>query len=177
MFYIIWLFTFARPTATRLLRREQWTPVVSLCKSDGLSVGPRYQEFRAPFFRLGCISVVTLSLWPSEPRWQLANDLCHIMIQQPVSKCWPLFHCVCFISTAIVSLQFGVGILIYIFHIFFPIFIFNSYWFVVVVVVAMWIYLRESLVSLSACQAFRVADRGDLLHPIVTKHCQHRLSH
>ena len=71
------------------------------------------------------------------------------MIQQPVSKGWPLFHCVCFISTAIVSLQFGVGILIYIFHIFFPIFIFNSYWFVVVAVVAMWIYLRESLVSLS----------------------------
>ena len=71
------------------------------------------------------------------------------MIQQPVSKGWPLFHCVCFIATAIVSLQFGVGILIYVFHIFFPIFIFNSYWFVVVVVVAMWIYLRESLVSLS----------------------------
>ena len=34
------------------------------------------------------------------------------------------------------------------FHIFFPIFIFNSYRFVVVAVVAMWIYLRESLVSL-----------------------------
>ncbi len=43
----------------------------------------------------------------------------------------------------------GVGILIYIFHVFFPIFIFNSYWFVVVVVVAMWIYLRESLASLN----------------------------
>ena len=60
----------------------------SLCQSDGLSVGPRYQAFRAPFFRLGCISVVALSLWPSEPRWQLANDLCHIMIQQPVSTGW-----------------------------------------------------------------------------------------
>ena len=107
-----------------------------------------YLEFRA-LSRLGCISLVTLSLWPSEPRWQLANDLCHIMIQQPVSNGWPLFHCVCFIATAIVSLQFGVGILIYIFHIFYPIFIFKSYWFAVVVVVAMWIYLRESLVSLS----------------------------
>ena len=92
----------------------------SLCKSDGLSVGPRYQEFRAPFFRLGCISLVTLSLWPSEPRWQLANDLCHIMIQQPVFTGWPLFHCVCSNPTGVVSLQFGVGILIYIFHIFSP---------------------------------------------------------
>ena len=69
------------------------------------------------------------------------------MMQQPASTGWPPFHCVCFADAGVVFSQLGIGIWRYI-STSFPILILNSFWFVAVFVVAMWIYCRESRASL-----------------------------